>query len=131
MNEKDQIELVNRHAEALNHGRGLGFELAERDPETRQLLIVAGRVKSILRPIAPPAGFVRDLKQRLVSEARQAQAQRNQQWLMLAAGLGGLIYGLGVLAVGYRTSIWMLGLVAVALGLKRRQQAQARVKPTP
>ena len=131
MNEKDQIELVNRHAEALNRGRGLGFELAERDPQTRQLLIVAGRVKSILRPVAPRAGFVRDLKQRLVNEAHQGQAQRSQRWLMLAAGLGGLIYGLGVLAVSYRTSIWMLGLVAVALGLKRRQQAHARVKPTP
>jgi hypothetical protein len=126
MNEKDTIELVNRHAEALNRGNGLGYELAQADRAVGQLLTVASRVKTVLRPVAPRAAFVRDLKQQLINEASQHQAQRHQQWLMLAAGLGGLVYGVGVLAVGYRTSLWVLGLVTVALGWKKRQQANAK-----
>ncbi len=126
MDEKDTIELVNQHAEALNRGQGLDFELGGRDVQASQLLLVANRVKSALRPVTPKMTFVRDLKQQLLEEAQQIKSERQQHWLVLAAGLGGLVYGLGVLAVGYRTSIWMLGLVAVAMGWKKRQTVVAK-----
>jgi hypothetical protein len=131
MNEKDQIELVNRHADALARGGGLGLELAEPDLEARQLLTIAGRVKSVLRPAPPRPAFVNGLKQRLVAEARQQATQRRHQWLMVAAGLGGLVYGLSVLAVGFRTSVWMFGLVAVALGWNKQRTAAPVVKTAP
>jgi len=125
MNEKDTIELVNRHAEALNQGKGLGYELAEPDRAVGQLLIVASRVKSVLKPVRPRPSFVRDLKQQLMQEARTQQAQRSQLWIMLAAGLGGLVYAVSVLAFGYRTSTWVLGLITVALGWKKPQEVKA------
>jgi hypothetical protein len=121
MNENDSIELVNQHAEDLNRGQALGFEIADPDSETNQLLTVAQRVKSALRPVTPNGTFVRDLKAQLINEARKVEAERQQHWLVLAAGLGGLVYGLGVLAVGYRTSLFIFGLVAVAAGWKKPQ----------
>ena len=125
MNEKGTIELVNRHAETLNQGQGLGYELAESDRAARQLLTVASRVKTVLQPVTPRPAFVRDLKQQLLQEVRTQQSQRGQLWIMLAAGLGGLVYAVSVLAVGYRTSTWVLGLIPIALGWKKRQEAKA------
>lgn len=126
MNENDRTELLNAHADALNHGQGLSFEIAGHDPETSQLLAVAHRVKTVLRPVTPNVAFVRGLKAQLIEEARKVETERQQHWLMLAAGLGGLVYGLGVLAVGYRTSVFIFGLVAVAAGWKKRQPAAAK-----
>lgn len=125
MNEKDTIELVNRHAEALKQGQGLGYELAESDRTVSQLLTVASRVKTVLQPVTPRPAFVRDLKQQLLQEVQTQQSQRGQLWIMLAAGLGGLVYAVSVLAVGYRTSTWVLGLITIALGWKKRQEAKA------
>lgn len=125
MNEKDTIELVNRHAEALNVGKGLGYELAESDRTMSQLFTVASRVKTVLRPVVPRPAFVRELKQQLFQEVRNQQAQRSQLWIMLAAGLGGLVYAASVLVIGYRTSTWVFGLIAMALGWKKRQEAKA------
>jgi hypothetical protein len=125
MNEKDTIELVNRHADALNQGKGLGFELAESDRAVSQLFTVASRVKTALQPMTPRPAFVRELKQQLIQEVRNQRSQRNQNWIMLAAGFGGLVYAASILAVGYRASTWVLGLIMVALGWKKRQEVKA------
>ena len=134
MKESELVELLNHHADALKDGRDFSPEPATKNrragKELSELLTVADRVKSALKPVTPRPAFVRELKQRLTTGARLAleeEVQRRQrQWLIAAAGLGGLVYTLGVLAFGIRSSLWLLSLIGVWLGWKKRHPA-ARV----
>jgi hypothetical protein len=132
MKEEEVVELVNRHAEALNGGRDISRALLTTDAGRQEQLIgelfdAAGRVNSALTPVAPRPAFVTQLKQKLIREARSAIEQeetlRKQQWLLVAAGLGGLIYAVAVLAVGVRSAMWMFGIVALIFGWRKRQPA--------
>src|SRR5688572_24059409 len=81
------------------------------------------------KPAIPRPAFVTVLKNKLVRDARlvlEEEAVRKQhQWIMLAAGLGGLVYVTGMFAVGVRLSLWVFGLVAVLMGWKKRPEARA------
>ncbi|MBM4423971.1 MAG: hypothetical protein FJ030_11345 [Chloroflexi bacterium] len=137
MKETEVTELVNRHTEALIGGRDDSRELlaAHAGPQEKvigELLDVAGRVKSALRPIAPRAAFVGELKHKLMREARAEVERRTgarQNWILLAAGLGGIVYAIGVLAVGIRSATWLFGVIALILGWKKRQPAVRVVQP--
>ncbi len=82
-------------------------------------------MQSALKPALPRPAFVADLKNKLVRDARLAleeEAVRKQhQWIMLAAGLGGLVYVTGMFAVGLRLALWTFGVIAMMLGWKKRQ----------
>lgn len=138
MKESDVVELVNRHAEALNGGRDMSRDLLARragrqEREAGELLDVAARAKSALKPLTPRAAFVRELNQKLIHEARssleQAETAHKQQWLLLAAGFGGLVYAAGVLALGVRSAMWMFSILALILGWRKRQPAPRTVRP--
>jgi hypothetical protein len=122
MKESDVIELVNRHADALNEGRGFNRSAAAR--RAGDLLDVAHRVHATLKPLAPRAAFVKELKHKLIGEAR-AQLQPGltdrQHWLLWAAGLGGLLYLGSVMVVGVKASLWVVGILATLLGWKKQQ----------
>jgi hypothetical protein len=133
MRESELVELLNRHAAALKDGRDFSPELAAHTGQGRELgglLRVADRVSQALRPVAPRPAFARALKNKLVSEARAAleeEAQRRQrQWIIAAAGLGSLVYTIGLLALGIRVSLWLAGLIAVWLGWKKSRPVSAR-----
>lgn len=128
MNESEVVELVNRHADALNEGLGLNHEVAaHRGEEARllgELFDVAHRVHATLKPLAPRATFVKELKHKLLSEAR-AQMHHGmgdrQHWLLLAASLGGLVYVGSVMVLGVKSSLWVLSIIATLLGWKKQQ----------
>lgn len=86
---------------------------------------VVDLMQSALKPALPRPAFVADLKNKLVRDARLAleeEAVRKQhQWIMLAAGLGGLVYVTGMFAVGLRLALWTFGVIAMMLGWKKRQ----------
>ncbi len=124
---KDSIvtEILNKHAEALNAGRDSGAELLAAHPgrdEMAGLFNVAGRLKATLKPVAPRAEFVADLKQRLVRESRmlQQQDEQRQNFAWLAVGIGSVLYSIGLFAIGMRTTWWLLGLAALAFGWRKR-----------
>jgi hypothetical protein len=136
MKDSEVIELVNRHAEALNEGRGLNREVAaQRGLEARlvgELFDVAHRVHASLKPLAPRAAFVKTLKQSLLGEARTQlapEAADRQHWLLLAAGLGGLIYLGSAMVLGVKASLWVLGILATLLGWKKGQAGRRRPSP--
>jgi hypothetical protein len=86
-------------------------------------------IETAYKPAAPRPAFVVDLKHNLVRTARIAFEEealhRQHQWIMLAAGLGGLVYVTGMFAVGVRLSLWVFGLVAVLMGWKKRTETHA------
>jgi hypothetical protein len=130
MKESEVVELVNRHADALKDGRDFSRELAAREGNDGkflgELFGVADRLKAALTPVTPRPAFVRQLKQQLIREARDQQATRQQQVILVVAGLGGVLYAAGMLALGVRASLWMFGLVALWLGWKKRPMAPQR-----
>ena len=79
------------------------------------------RLRAILTPVKPRPAFGGELKRKLLSEAYKQELERNQRWLLIAAGLGGLVYALSVLALGIRASGWLVSLLALFLGWKKRQ----------
>ena len=121
------VDIVNIHAEALNAnaGRDPGAELAAAHPqhdELAGLFRVAGRLKTALKPSPPRPEFVASLKQQLAREARMLKEKdpRRQQLAWLVIGIGSLVYSIGLLAMGIRATWWMLGLVALLLGWRKR-----------
>ncbi len=92
----------------------------EKEIEELNLFDTAARVKAALTPAIPRPAFVAELKRRLMREAHEQQTERRQRWLFIAAGAGSLMYVLGVLALGLRTSLWLVSLVALILGWKKR-----------
>lgn len=121
------VDIVNIHAEALNTstGRDPGAELMTAHPqhdELAGLFRVAGRLKTTLKPVAPRPEFVAGLKQQLAREARTLKEKdpRRQQLAWLAIGIGSLVYSIGLLAMGIRATWWMLGVVALLLGWRKR-----------
>ena len=120
-------EILNRHAEALIAGRAveakrLAAELGHE--EMAGLFNVAGRLKSALKPVTPRAEFVASLKQQLVRESRliHRQTERRQQVTWLAIGIGSLVYSVGLFAMSVRATWWFIGLVALALGWRKRSE---------
>lgn len=94
---------------------------------------VINLVQSTLKPALPRPAFVADLKNKLVRDARQAleeEAVRKQhQWIMLVAGVGGLVYATGMFAVGLRMALWVLGVMAMMLGWKKRETVARSARP--
>jgi len=127
MKESEVVELVNRHADALKEGRDFSRELVARERGDGKLLgelfEVADRVKAAFTPVTPRPAFVRQLKGQLIRESRDQQASRQQQMILVIAGLGGVLYAAGMLALGVRASLWVFGLIALWLGWKKRPAA--------
>ncbi len=120
-------DIVNIHAEALNAnaGRDPSAELMAAHPQHEELaglFRVAGRLKTALKPVTPRPEFVAHLKQQLAREARTLKEQdpRRQQLVWLTIGIGSLVYSVGLLTMGIRATWWMLGLVALLLGWRKR-----------
>lgn len=90
-------------------------------------------VQSTLKPALPRPAFVADLKNKLVRDARMAleeeAVRRQHQWIMLAAGVGGLVYVTGMFAVGLRLALWAFGLIAMLLGWRKRETVARVVRP--
>jgi hypothetical protein len=132
-------EILNRHTDALLAGDGeAATHLETAHPEGTSLFKTAERLKSALTPIksiAPRAEFVSKIKRQLVHEANILQteeAARKESWLWLAVGLGGLAYAAGVMAMSLKSALWVLGLVALATGWRKRAKlahAKETVRP--
>ena len=130
------VETVNRHAEALLAGDGgAADQLVTAHPEQAALFKTAERVKSVLTPIksiAPRAEFVSRLKQQLardVSVIHAQEAERREGWLWFAVGLGGLVYAAGATAMSIKSALWILSLVSLAIGWRKRPKL-AQTKET-
>ena len=100
------------------------------------LLGLARRVQAALAPVEPRPAFVSDLRAQLRGDAREARqtAERNRErrrkWIGLAAGLGGILYLLGLMTVSWRLSLAMLGLIAGLLGVRMARPAVPRIRPS-
>ena len=96
-----------------------------------RLLNIARRLRATLAPVAPPPAFVADLKSRLLANAQNArdvaqrQREERRRALVVAAGAGGVVYLLGLAAMGVRTGLSLLGLALIMLGW-RRDKARER-----
>ena len=124
MNESEIIDLLNRQAEALNTGGDLAFtEAGAQQPQLAELFDTGARVKSALAQVTPRPAFVSELKRRLVYEAQTQRTERSQRWLILLGGLGSLVYVASVLVLGFKISFWVVSLLAILLGWKKRQPA--------
>jgi hypothetical protein len=133
------VELMDRHAEALLAGGGeAAAHFVAADPEQTALFKTAARVKSALAPItsvAPRAEFVSKLKHQLIREANALQMQeveRKEGWVWIAVGLGGLVYAASVTAMSIKTALWVLSLVLLAMGWRKRPKlapAKETVRP--
>jgi len=141
MNETELVELLNAHAEGLKDGVDLTEELIAKKPDEDRgaltaLLGLARRVPAALAPVEPRPAFVSDLRAQLRGDAREARqtAERNRarrrKWIGLAAGLGGILYFLGLMMVSWRLSLAMLSLIAGLLGARMARPAIPRIRPS-
>jgi hypothetical protein len=118
-------DLLSQHAEALQAGGDPGDELLAANPERRGalagLFALAGRVRAALAPVEPPPDFVADLKRQLVANADRARAvtrrERTEQRraLVVAAGAGGAVYALGLVALALRAGLSLAALLAALI----------------
>jgi len=136
MTDEELIELLNTHADSLTQEADLTEELLTAAPEAERgplkpLLALARRVKAILLPVEPRRDFVAELKGELRAQLREAAAQqeeRKRKAIWIAAGLGGLVYFIGLAVVSVRLSLAMLSFIAGLLGwrLTRRPLPKTR-----
>jgi hypothetical protein len=125
MSKPELVEALDIHAEGLQEGLDLTPVLMTADDQRLNgLLSLASQVKSVLVPVEPRAGFVTDLKTRLLANAshvRKTKALRQQEGerkfiLGTLAGVGGLLY-LGSLAfLSLRMVLTLVSLVVALLG---------------
>ncbi|MBI3243337.1 MAG: hypothetical protein HYZ49_13690 [Chloroflexi bacterium] len=118
-------EILSQHVEALNAGRIAEAERLAAGPgreELAGLFNMAGRLKTAMKPVTPRAEFVANLKQRLIreSQAGHQKIERRQQLAWAAVGVGGLVYSISLFVMGIRATWWMLGVVALLLGWRKR-----------
>lgn len=109
---------------------GLELEaLNEKAPQDYAALIqslrrVTERLKRSLVPVQPRGRFIAHLRSKLMREAHalaeQQRAQQKERLFWVAVGIGSLIYIAGLLAMGVRSAIWLLGAVAALIGWRRR-----------
>lgn len=141
MNERDWVELLSAHAEGLKDGVDLTDELIAQKPAEDQraltaLLGLARRVRATLAPVEPRPGFVSNLRAQLRGEARETRrmAERNtalrRKWIGLAAGLGGIVYLVGLMMVSWRLSLALLSLIVGLLGGRVARSAVPRIRPS-
>ena len=142
MTEKELVDVLSLHADNLKEGVDLAAELvAEKPVEERRaleaLLALARRVQAALAPVEPRPAFVSDLKMRLgvsVREARLAARQktetRKRQLIWAAAGLGGIIYVVGLILVGWRLTLALATLIAGLLGGRMARASAPKTRLT-
>lgn len=142
MTEKELVEVLSLHADGLKDGVDLAADLMAQKPVEDQraleaLLALARRVQAALVPVEPRPDFVSELKARLSVGARQArlaaiqkQDVRRRQWIGLAAGVGGIIYLVGLMVVGWRLSVALLSLLAGLLGWRAARSSLPKTRPT-
>jgi hypothetical protein len=130
------IEALSKHAESLLSGSDSREDLLAAQPERRGLLDglfdLAGRVRNALAPVEPPPDFVADLKRQLLENAERARAVTRRERtarraMVLAAGAGGTIYLLGLLAIIARSVLSVVALISALTGWGRRQQVKGDV----
>lgn len=141
MSEQELVDVLSVHADSLKDGVDLTDELlAARhngaEQELESLLLLARQVKEALAPVAPRLDFVTTLKAELRADARRtvhAKTQRSEvkkrQWVGLAAGLGALVYFVGLTWVSLKWSIAVLGFLAGLIGLRSVRQAPTKTRP--
>ncbi|HLE29251.1 MAG TPA: hypothetical protein VI793_14085 [Anaerolineales bacterium] len=133
MNEQELAELLSVHADHLVNDVDLTDELpaVESEPErevVKPLLRLARKVKAALFPVEPRRDFVAELKGELRANARQSyaaaarQEARQRKVIWVAAGLGGLVYFVGMALVSMRLSLAFLSFVAGLLGWRLVRQ---------
>ena len=130
------IEALSKHAESLLSGSDSREALLDVHPKRRGplagLFDLAGRVRNALAPVEPPPDFVADLKRQLLENADRARAvtrrERNaRRAVVVAAGAGGTIYLLGLLAIIARSVISVVALISALTGRGRRKQVEGDV----
>ena len=129
------VELLSEHAEALQAGGDAGEELLAANPERQGMLAglfaVAARVRAALAPVEPPPDFVTDLKRQLMANADRARAVTRRERtvqrraLVVAAGAGGAVYVLGLVALAVRSGLSLAGLLAAVIKRRRRGRTQS------
>lgn len=129
------VELLSQHADALQAGGDADEELLAANPERRGalagLFALAGRVRSALAPVEPPPDFVADLKRQLVANADRARAVTRRERavqrraLVVAAGAGGAVYLLGLVALALRAGLSLAGLLAAVIRRRRGDSTQS------
>jgi hypothetical protein len=137
MDEQAIVEIVNAQADGLVNDTDLTAELLALEPvagraTVEPLLTLARAVDDALPPVEPRPEFVAELKGELRAHARLLREQiegRQQRAIWLAAGLGGLVYFVGMTLVGLRLSWAALSFIAGLLGWKmtRRPASKTRV----
>jgi hypothetical protein len=125
MSKPELVEALDVHAEGLQEGLDLAPVLMTSDDQRLSgLLSLASQVKSVLVPVEPRAGFVTDLKTRLLANASQVRKvkaiQRNERErkfiLGTLAGIGGLLYVVSLAFLSLRMILMMVSLVGTLLG---------------
>ena len=119
MNDQAAIELAPRPA---------GGEL------TDSLLALAQAVEAALPPVEPRPEFVSELRGELRAQARQVRAElvlaeeHQHRLIWLAAGLGGLVYFMGMIAVGFKLSWSLLSFITGLLGWKVTRSVKPKTR---
>ncbi len=94
-------------------------------PETPDSLIALAQVmEAAFPPVEPRPEFISELKGELRAQARQVRAKlalaeaHQHRLIWLAAGLGGLVYFMGMIVVGFKLTWSLLSFIAGLLGWK-------------
>ncbi len=142
MTENELVDMLSVHADHLKDGVDLTTELvAEKPADDRRaleaLLALARRVRAALAPVEPRPAFVSDLKAQLGVRARkmrlaarQTKEIRKRQLIWAAAGLGGMIYLVGLMLVGWRLTLALVSLIAGLLGGRMARASVPKTRPT-
>lgn len=132
-------ELLNAHAEGLKDGLDLTEALLAEEPVEAKgalapFLALVRRVKSALPWVEPRRDFVSDLRERLAENARQARiladqhrSENRRRVMWLVAGLGGLVYVMGMATVGLRLTLTVLSFIAAILSWRSARPAAPRM----
>ncbi len=86
---------------------------------------VESRLKSIMRPVAPPPGYVQDLGRRLRNKTDSLilitqPAPRQYTWLLFLSILSGCL----LLVLGVRVLVGLIGALGVAQQVKNRMDKE-------
>ncbi len=141
MTEKELVDLLSLHADNLKNGVDLTAEMVAQNPADDQrtleaLLALARRVQAALVQVEPKPDFVSRLRTQLGTNVRQAQLAaiqskeaRKRKLIWGAAGVGGLIYLVGLMLVGLRVGWALWGLVAGLLGWRMTRTTAPATRP--
>ena len=101
---------------------------------TGSLMALAQAVEAVLPPVEPRPEFIFELRGELRAQARQVRAElvlaetHQHRLIWLAAGLGGLVYFMGMIVVGFKLSWSLLSFMAGVLGWKMTRSVKPKAR---